>query len=60
MKKVLKTLPDREGGEFLEMSRYDEEEEEDRELLEPLREMRWPVEYAWSGARDAVEAAGLV
>ena len=37
VKKVVKTLPDRRGGEVREISRYEDEDEEDSELLEPRR-----------------------
>ena len=60
VKNVVKTLPDRRGGEFLEISRYDEEDEEDSEVLEPRRSSRGCEVYAESAARDAPGAVGLL
>ena len=61
VKNEVKTLPDRRGGEFRDISIYDEDEEEDRELLE-LRRLRRGllVGYAESAARDAFGAVGLL
>lgn len=60
VKKVVKALPDRRGGVCLEMSIYEEEDDEDSELLEPRRSRRGYAEYADSAARDALGAAGLL
>lgn len=58
MKKEVKALP-RRGGEFL-ISMYDDDDEEESELLEPRRLRPGFVVYTRSAARDALGSVGFV